>query len=160
MTEFAPFDGAHLSAEMVGEELHAVADAENGDSEVEHRVLEAWRAGVIDAVRTTGQDEPAGVEGADTVGGRIPREEFGIDATLTDTTHDQAGVLGPVVEDDDGVAMRKGGHGSDAIGGGLVRVHTRLYGDWWATLWDGGCLPMDGGATRRASWRCYSGTGN
>lgn len=156
MTEFAPFDGMHLTAQVVGEELHSVTDPENGDSEVEDRVLEGWRAGVIDAVRTTGQDDPTGVECTDAIGGCVPREEFGIDAALADTTHDEAGILGPVVEDDDGVTMRMGGDGSDAFGGGLVRVHTRLYGDCWAAPWEWGWLLVDG-ATRHLSWRCYSG---
>ena len=128
MTEFAPFDGTHLSPQVLGEELHAVTNAENGDTQVEHDVLEAWRVGVIDAVRTTRQDEPTGIEGADAIGGRIPREEFGIDAALADATHDEASVLGPIIQDDDGVTMRMGGHGSDAIGGVLIWVHTRLYG--------------------------------
>ena len=156
VTDFAPVDGTHVSAEMVGEELHAVTDPEKGDSEVEDRVLEGWRAGVIDAVRTTGQDDPTGVECTDAIGGCVPREEFGIDAALADTTHDEAGILGPVVEDDDGVTMRMGGDGSDAFGGGLVRVHTRLYGDCWAAPWEWGWLLVDG-ATRHLSWRCYSG---
>lgn len=156
VTEFAPFDGMHLTAQVVGEELHAVTDPENGDSEVEDRVLEGWRPGVVHAVRTTGQDEPTGVQGANAIGGCVPREEFGIDAALADATHDEAGVLGPVVQDDDGVTMRMGGDGSDVIGGGLVRVHTRLYGDCWAAPWEWGWLLMDG-ATRHVSWRCYSG---
>jgi hypothetical protein len=124
--ELAAFDGADIPTKVVGEELHAVADAENGDTQVEDVGGEGRRTVVIDAAWATRKDDCAWGEGTDAIGGGVPREDFGVDACFADTPHDQARVLRPVVENDDRLAVRVGV--DDVSSGVVVRgVHTGVY---------------------------------
>ena len=60
VAELAMTRAAHLAAEHVGHQLHAVADAEHRRAELEEPGVALRRAGVRHAARSAGQDDPAG----------------------------------------------------------------------------------------------------
>ena len=127
MAELAAFDGANLPAKVMREQLHAVADAEDGYPKLKHVRRKGRGTVVVDAVWAAREDDRAGRQGADAVGGGVPREDLGVDPGLADAADDQARVLRAVVEDDDCLAVRVGV--DDVSRGMFVRgVHTGLYG--------------------------------
>src|SRR5262249_54048235 len=64
-SKLAAARGLHLAAERLAGELHAVADAEHGNAKVEDRRVELRRSRLVDAGRSTGEDEAAGRQLAD-----------------------------------------------------------------------------------------------
>ncbi len=67
-TELADLGSLDAAAELAGEQLHAVADAEHGNAELEQPRVEPRRAVGVDRRRATGQDQAARPEAADLSG--------------------------------------------------------------------------------------------
>ena len=67
VAELAVRRAAQLAAQHVGHQLHAVADAECRDAQVEHGAVAVRRALVVDAARAARQDEADGRLGLDGV---------------------------------------------------------------------------------------------
>jgi len=97
--------GFDLAAELVGEELHAVADAEDGKSGLEDVGRQLGRVVVVDRGRAAREDEAGRVELADVVPGGVVGDELGVDAGLADAAGDEHRELRPEVEDDDGLRV-------------------------------------------------------
>ena len=91
----------YLSTEVMRHELHAVADAKDGDTEVKDRRIGLGRAFGVDAGRATAEDDAARVEFGDFVGGEVVANDLGVDLGFADATSDDLGVLGTEVENND-----------------------------------------------------------
>ena len=92
------------------QELHAVADPENGNAQVQMRLVDQRSTRIVDARRPAGQDEPFRPEGLDLFEAGIVGEYLAIDLGLAYPAGDQLGILGPEVEDQDSFTVDIG-HG-------------------------------------------------
>src|SRR5262245_59469643 len=93
----------HLATELLGHGLHAVADAEDGHTEIPHRLPRARRTAVIHRGWTARQDDPARHELADEPDGNVVGMKLAVDVRLAHATRDQLGVLSAEIEDEDPV---------------------------------------------------------
>ena len=100
--------GFDVAAEVVDDELQAVADAEDGDAEGEERGVGGGGVGVVDGAGAAGEDDAAGRERADLVEGRGAGKDDGEDVELADAAGDELGVLRAEVEDDDCLGVHEG----------------------------------------------------
>ena len=93
-------------AEVMGHELHAVADAENRNAQIEN--LRVWlrRALRINTGWAAAQDQPLRREGTQFRGRRIVREDLRVNLTLANPPRDDLGVLRPEIEDDEAGSSR------------------------------------------------------
>src|SRR5205823_1554870 len=91
-------------AELMGDELQTVADAEHRLVIVEDAVVNVWRIGVIDRTWAAAQDYAGRIVALDLVPGCIARQHDGEDVEFADATRDQLCVLRAEVEDDDGLS--------------------------------------------------------
>ena len=99
-----PADGA---AELLGDQLGAVADAEHGDPQLVDRRVERRGPLDVDALGPAGQDQrgrpPLGhLGGRDAVG-----DDLGVHGQLADAAGDQLGVLGAEVDHEHGMLVRR-----------------------------------------------------
>ena len=87
--EFAARAGLDAAAELLAHRLLPVADAENRNAEIEHRLRGARRVGQRHRVRPAGQDDAARRGGFDAR--RVGRagQDLGIDARLAEAPRDQ-----------------------------------------------------------------------
>ena len=117
----------HRAAERVRHQLHAVADAE-------HRACRGRTAPDRSSARPASDTllgppdrmMPAGAARADRLGRRVRRPDLRVDRQLAQTTRDELGVLGPEIENDDGLM------GSLKAGEGLRRYYSGV-GTRWTT---------------------------
>ena len=104
---FALVGGGDVAAEGVGQELHAVADAEHRLAAGQDVGRELRRAGVVDGVVAAGEDDPPGPilahESVRNVGGM----DLAVDLRFAHAPRDQLRVLRAEVEDDDALADRR-----------------------------------------------------
>jgi hypothetical protein len=91
----------HLAAEGVGESLHAVADAEDGQTRVEDEFLDVGSVLLVHRFWSAGEDESFGLYREDFLHGRVPREQLAIDLRLAHTPRDDLRILGTEIEDGD-----------------------------------------------------------
>lgn len=111
---FAAVAGGDGAAEFDVEELHSVADAEDGDVEgLEGVEVEVWGVGVGGGFGAAGEDDGAWFA---EVGEVFEGVEFGEESEFADAADDELGVLGAEVEDGDVILVLV--HG----GGKWVRV--------------------------------------
>jgi hypothetical protein len=96
------------TAQLLRHGLHAVADAEHGYADLEHRCGCPRRRFVGDGFRAAGEDDAAGAEAADLGVAHIPGMNLAVDARLAHAARDQLGVLRPEVEDQDPVSVDVG----------------------------------------------------
>ena len=108
----AATDGA---TQLLGDQLGAVADAEDRHAEVVDRRIELRRALHVDALRAAGQDDRCRVFGGHLGGVQAVRDDLGVDAQLAHPARDQLRVLGAEIDDEDGLAVL----GSDQVGSGF-----------------------------------------
>ena len=101
VAELTVIAGQHLAAELLRHGLHAVADAEHGHAELEHRLRCARRFLVGDRFGTTREDDALRLPLADVVVADVPGQDFAVDAELAHAARDELGVLGAEVEDQD-----------------------------------------------------------
>ena len=100
----AVFPGFRLgegSAELVGEKLHAVADAEHGHAEGKNAFVETGSVFFAHAGRTAGKNDGVGVHGGDFLRGDHAGVNFGVDTGFTHATGNELRDLGAEVENDD-----------------------------------------------------------
>ena len=88
-----------LAAELVGEQLHAIADAQHRDAGIERRRVAAWGGLLVDAGRSSREDERLRRPVADRLPRRGPRDQFAVDAGLANPACDQLAVLRSEIED-------------------------------------------------------------
>ena len=100
--------GATRPPSVSRHQLHAVADAEHRDAQVEDRRVARRRAGVRDALRAARQDDPGGLPAPDRLGRRVGRPDLRVDRQLAQTARDELGVLRSEIENDDRLMVHEG----------------------------------------------------
>ncbi len=99
MAVFAERSGLHLAAEVVNDEVQSVADAEDGDVELEEVWIGSGRVGVVDGGRAAGEDYAEGIMGLDVAERNRAGQHDREDVELSDAPGDELGVLRSEVED-------------------------------------------------------------
>ena len=89
------------AAELVGHHLHAVADPQHRDPQLEQLRRGAGRPLFIDALRAAREDQPQGPAAADLLHGEVERMDLAIDPALAHPAGDELGELAAEVEDQD-----------------------------------------------------------
>ena len=110
MAELACVGGFGRAAQLRGQGLHAVADAQDRQATVEHLLRRFGGAVLRGGLRTARQDDALGAELRDLLRVVVPRPDFAVDADLADAASDQLRVLRAEIEDEDlvGVDVRHG----------------------------------------------------
>ena len=101
MAEFPVRRPRQGTAQDLRHELHAVADAQHRDPELEQLRVEARRPVRVHRGGAAGEDQPLGVALADLLRPDMVRQQLAEDAALAHAPRDQLRVLPAVVEDDD-----------------------------------------------------------
>jgi hypothetical protein len=99
--ELADLRALDLAAERQRDRLHAVADAQHRDPELEQLRIQPRRPRRVDRRRTAGQDQPLRVAAAHLVDPDVVGQQLGEDAALAHAAGDQLRVLAAVVEHHD-----------------------------------------------------------
>src|SRR5215207_4240705 len=97
--------GARLDfpAQLMGEQLHAVADPEDWLAGVQHVSRNERRARLVHAGWATRQDEAARLQRSHALFGRVVRNQLAVDVVLADAPRDELAVLRAEIYDRDGV---------------------------------------------------------
>ena len=90
-----------LATETVGDELHAIANAENRDAEVVDFFVHLRSLRRINAGRAARENDAGRAEFFDLRGFGAEGEDFGVDATLANAAGNDLGVLGTEIENED-----------------------------------------------------------
>ncbi len=106
---FAGGGGGDASAEDVGEHLHAVADAEDGEVHVKDGGVALGCAGFVDGGGAAREDDADGVEGAEFGDGDVGAYEDGVDAGFADAAGDELDVLAAEIEDGNSLTVGDNG---------------------------------------------------
>ena len=98
---FAVGAGLHRAAERLRGELHAVADAQNRNAEVEQGGVAERGALFEDAVRSARENDAGRHPRAQGVGGRVEADDLRVDVLLADPAGDELGVLRAEIQNGD-----------------------------------------------------------
>ena len=98
---FALLARLDLPAEILGQELQAVANAQHRDAQLEDGAVRQRRVLGIDAGRAARQDEALGVQPGDFPRRRVVAQDDRIDVALADAPRDDLRVLRAEIQDDD-----------------------------------------------------------
>ena len=98
-----------VATELVGHQVGAVADPEDGDAAAPDHRVGPGSVGVIHRARSPRQDDRPRPATLDLRPRRVVRQQLGVDVQLADATGDQLGELAPEVEHHHGVRLRTGG---------------------------------------------------
>ena len=119
VTVFAVGRRGDFAAELVGEELHAVADAQDREAGLEDVGGRLRGAFVVDGCGAAGEDEAARVQALDLLTRSVVGDQHAVDVALAHAPGDEHGVLRAEVEDDDCLAGLRCFDGLSTNGGGL-----------------------------------------
>ncbi len=97
--------GLHRAAQRVGGELHAVADAEDRDAQLEKGGIALGGVGIRHAAGAAGENDAPRVALLEFVGRGVEADDLAVDLLLAQAAGDQLGDLGTVVEDGDPFGM-------------------------------------------------------
>ncbi len=97
---FLPVGVHHLRSGQMGDHLHAVAEAQHRDTQIEQALRRERSALVIHRVGAAREDNPLGLPGANPLERAGGRMDFRIHVGLADPARDELGELGPVVENE------------------------------------------------------------
>jgi len=92
---------AYLAAQVMDDEMKAVADAERGNGEREHRRVGLGCVGVIDRRRASGKHDADGMEGLYFAQRGGAGKHDGEDIQLANAAGDELGILRSEIEDYD-----------------------------------------------------------
>src|SRR5262249_38515473 len=96
--ELAADPRPHLATQRLAGELHAVANAENRDAQVEDFGITVGCIGSVDAGGTAGKNKAARLHFGDARGGYIMADDLAEDILFADPARDQLAVLGAKVK--------------------------------------------------------------
>ena len=99
--ELADLGALDAPAELGRQQLHAVADAQHRDPELEQLRVESRSPVGVDRRRPAGEDQPLRLAPRDLLGAHVVREQLAEHPALAHPARDELGVLPAVVEDDD-----------------------------------------------------------
>ena len=124
---FSPLRALHFAAQSVGQPLHAVADAEDGEAQPEDSAVTNGSAGVVHRTRPARQHKPARRKGPNLFERYGARQDDGIDALLAYAAGDQLCVLRTKIENDNaaGDAHDSSSPGAAPAGAGSCLVSAR-----------------------------------
>ncbi len=100
IAELAHLAGFHLPAQLRGHGLHAVADAEHGNTQLEHRLRRARRLLLRDRGVAAGKDDSPRIERAHEIRVNVMRMELAVHARFPHPPRDQLSDLGAEIEDE------------------------------------------------------------
>ncbi|GBD13774.1 hypothetical protein HRbin24_01813 [bacterium HR24] len=100
MAVFPSLRRRHAPAQLVGEKLHAVADAQHGQARGEHVIGGRRRAGLIDRSWAPREYEAAGREARHLLPGGAGWHQLAVDVALPHPAGDEHAILGAEVQDD------------------------------------------------------------
>jgi len=98
---FAPWGRQHLAAEVMDDEMEAVADTENRGAEFEKLWIGRWGVGVINGRGAAGEDDAERLMLLNFGEGDGAGQDYGEDVELANAAGDELGVLRAKIEDDD-----------------------------------------------------------
>jgi hypothetical protein len=99
--ELALVRGAHVAAELLAHPLHAVADAQDGQAELEQLARNLGRVGRVDRGRAAGEDHAGEVHAPGELQRLVRRRDLAPGARLAHAARDQLRVLRAQVDDQD-----------------------------------------------------------
>ena len=99
--ELADLGALHPAAQRKRQQLHAVADAEHRNAELEQRRVELRRPVGVHRGRPAGEDQPARAAPAHLLDADVMRQQLGEHAALAHAARDELRVLAAEVQDDD-----------------------------------------------------------
>ena len=115
--------GYDAAAQLVREQLHAVADAQDRDAALEYPRLGQGRAVLVDGRGAAGEDDALQVESGDGCAGRGGRDQFAVDVLLANAARDEPAVLRAVVDNGDALGLQGFGFAAaPARAGGLLAL--------------------------------------
>ncbi len=125
----AVVEGDDVAAELVGHQLGAVADPEDGDAPGPDGRIGSRGARVVDRIRAARQDDRPGSAPFQLGVRRVVRQQLRVDIELAHASRDELGELAAEIEDDDGLAVvgvgRGGAIGRRAVGAGALSAVSR-----------------------------------
>src|SRR5260370_33860834 len=92
--------GSDFATQVVGDELHPVADAEHRNAGAQGFWVDLWRTGFVDARRAPAQDQADWLALLQLRPWRCPGHQLAVDVRLAHATRDQLAELGPEVENE------------------------------------------------------------
>src|SRR2546425_1011671 len=110
ITEFAHFSCLDPAPELLRHGLHAVADAEHRDAELEHRLWGPRGRLLVRGHVTAGEDHAARAELAHESVADIAGVDLAVHACFAHAAGDELGVLGAEIEDEDFLVLTRAGH--------------------------------------------------
>ncbi len=118
----------HAAAERLAHELHAVANAEHGDAEVEECGITLRGAGGVNAGRSAGEDDAYRSELANARGREVVSHDFTVHVLLADAARDELGVLRAEIENEHafGGKFGCGVVGFDWHGDGIIALQDEV----------------------------------
>ncbi len=119
-TVFALVRADHPAAQLVRQELHAVANAQHRQICSQTQSGNAGAPSFVDAGRSAGEDDAGRIERLHLAPGRIEMHHFAVDPGLAHTAGDELAVLGAEIEHHHSFGMH-GFHRSFDRSAGLVR---------------------------------------
>src|SRR5437660_1221038 len=111
---------------MTGQ-LHAVADAENRNIQLEDSRVATGGAWAIDTRRTTGENDAARIESFDPFGGQIVADNLAKDILLAHTARDKLAVLRAKIEDQHRFLVGRAIHCDNSSFGGMAAKRCALF---------------------------------
>src|SRR5713226_8325079 len=100
--------GIDLAAQVVGDELHPVADAEHGNTRAQRFGVDLWRVLLVDARGPSAEDQSRRLAFLQFGPWRRPGHEFAVDLGLSHTTSDQLAELRSEIQDQHGLLAHRG----------------------------------------------------
>ena len=144
-----------VAAELVGHQLGAVADPEDGDAAGPDRRVGPWGARVVDRIRAARQDDRPGAAPFELGVRRVVGQQLRVDVELADAPGDELCELAAEIEDDDGLAVVGVGRGGAirgrTVGGGRLERGLEVGLDLGVVR---GKHPVAGVALARRGWSC------
>ena len=99
------------TAELMRDQLRAVADAKDGDAKFVYGRVECWRAVDVDALRSTRQDQRRRPAIGDLARREAVRHDLGVHIELAHAAGDELGVLSTEIDHEDRMFGGIGSHG-------------------------------------------------
>ena len=105
MTVFALRSGTDFAAEVMNDEVQAVADAKSGKIKVEKRGIGFGRISIVNGRGTARENDAEGLIGRYFGDGRRAGQDDGEDVQFADTAGNELGVLRAEIQDNDGLGV-------------------------------------------------------
>ena len=107
----------HLPAELLRDELRAVADAEHRHAGLVHHRVDRRGPGDVDALGPAAQDQASRAASGQLLGRDRVRDDLAVDVGFAHPPGDELGVLRAEVDDEDRADLAGAGHRGDGLSG-------------------------------------------